>query len=230
MSDRRQPRPPPSSRTRLADLLERKQLALEALFRRHWRTVGVLFAGGCVYALLGAAAETLPGAALVALLILAGAPLALLLVQLYALAFERLQEFAPVERLRALGRRQLVLLLAASWIAMVGWFSALALYLDRNTGMGFRTRAGDAVEHSGQLADFFVWQFLDQAPILDATRTLQWEVPLTYGGGAGFVVLAFKALVIVPVLAALAAVLTTNAGAKRATAPADTAAASSPQR
>ena len=66
MSDRRQPRPPPSSRTRLADLLERKQLALEALFRRHWRTVGVLFAGGCVYALLGAAAETLPGAALVA--------------------------------------------------------------------------------------------------------------------------------------------------------------------
>jgi hypothetical protein len=206
MSERRQPR------QRLADLLERKQLALEALFRRHRRTLGVLFAGACVYALLGAAAENLPGAALVALLVLAGAPLALLLVQLYALAFERLQEFAPVERLKRFGRRQLVLLLTASWIAMVGWFSALALFLDRNTGIGFRTRAGEAVQHSGQLADFFVWQFLDQAPILDATRTLHWEMPLTYGGGAGFVVLAFKAFVIVPVLATLAAALATNAG------------------
>jgi cytochrome c oxidase assembly factor CtaG len=211
MSDRRQPRPPPSGRTRLADLLERKQLALEALARRHWRTVGVIFAGCCVYALLGAAAEHLPGIALVAVLILAGLPLGLLAVQLYALAFERLQEFAPVERLKRLGRRQLVLLLAGSWLAIVGWFSALSLYLDRNTGIGFRTRAGEAVEHSGQLADFFVWQFLNQAPILDATDTLHWEVPLTYGGGAGFVVLAFKAFVIVPLLAALAAALASGA-------------------
>ncbi len=201
MSDRRQPR------SRLADLLERKQLALEALGRRHWKATAVVFAGCCVYALLGAAAEFLPGAALVAVLIFAGAPLALLAVQLYALAFERLQEFAPVERLKRLGRRQLVLLLGASWFAIVGWFSALGLYLDRNTAVSFRTRGGDAVEYSGQLADFFVWQFLDQAPIFDATQTLQWEVPLTYGGGAGFVVLAFKAFVIVPLLAALAAAL-----------------------
>ena len=201
MSDRRPPR------SRLADLLERKQLALEALARRHYKTVGTLFTGACVYALLGAAAEHLPGWALVATLVAAGAPLALLLVQLYALAFERLQQFAPVERLKRLGRRQLVLLLGASWIAMVGWFSALALYLDRNTGVGFRTRAGDAVQHSGQLADFFVWQFMNQAPILDATDTLHWQVPLTYGGGAGFVVLAIKAFVIVPVLAAFAAAL-----------------------
>jgi hypothetical protein len=169
--------------------------------------------------LLGAAAESLPGWALVAILLLAGAPLALLLVQLYALAFERLQEFAPVERLKRLGRRQLVLLLGASWIAMVGWFSALALYLDRNTGVGFRTRAGEAVEHSGQLADFFVWQFSNQAPILDATDTLHWEVPLTYGGGAGFVVLAFKAFVIVPLLAALAAALASGATQRTPSSP-----------
>jgi hypothetical protein len=213
MSDRRQPR------SRLADLLERWQLALEALGRRHWKAVGTLFAGAVVYAVLGSAADTLPGAALVALLLVAGAPLALLLVQLYALAFERLQAFAPVERLKRLGRRQLVLLLAASWIAMVGWFSALALYLDRNTGVGFRTRAGDAVQHSGQLADFFVWQFMNQAPILDATDTLHWEVPLTYGGGAGFVVLAFKAFVIVPLLAALAAALAS--GTQKAASSAD---------
>jgi hypothetical protein len=222
MSDRRQPR------SRIADLLERWQLALEALGRRHWKTVGTLFTGAVVYAVLGAAAETLPGAALVALLLVAGAPLALLLVQLYALAFERLQQFAPVERLKQLGRRQLVLLLAASWIAMVGWFSALALYLDRNTGVGFRTRAGDAVEHSGQLADFFVWQFMNQAPILDATDTLHWEVPLSYGGGAGFVVLAFKALVIVPLLAALAAALAS--GAEKRPAPAAAVPASSIHR
>jgi hypothetical protein len=213
MSDRRPPR------QRLADLLERKQLALEALARRHWKAAGTLFAGAVVYAVLGSAADTLPGAALVVLLLVAGAPLALLLVQLYALAFERLQEFAPVDRLKRLGRRQLVLLLAASWIAMVGWFSALALYLDRNTGIGFRTRAGEAVQHSGQLADFFVWQFMNQAPILDATDTLHWQVPLTYGGGAGFVVLAFKAFVIVPLLAALAAALAS--GTQKAASSAD---------
>ena len=192
-------------------MLERKQLALEALARQNWRTVITIFGGICVYALLGAAAEHLPGALLVLVLILAALPLGLLLVQLYALAFERLQQFAPVERLKRMGRRQLVLLLLASWMAMVGWFSALALLLVRNTGIEFRTRAGETVEHSGQLADFFVWHFLDQAPILDATDTLQWEVPLTYAHGAGFVVLAFKAFVIVPLLAAFAAALASGA-------------------
>jgi hypothetical protein len=196
---------------RLSELLERKQLALEALAQKHWKTAGTIFAGACVYALLGSAAEHLPAALLVLVLVVAAGPLALLLVQLYALAFERLQRFAPVERLKRLGRRQLVLLLLASWMAMVGWFSALGLFLVRNTGVEFRTRDGELVEHSGQLADFFVWHFLDQAPILDATDTLQWEVPLTYGHGAGFVVLAFKAFVIVPLLAALAAALATPA-------------------
>ena len=53
----------------------------------------------------------------------------------------------------------------------------------------------------GSLADFLLWQVLDAIPRLKVPETLLWAAPLTYErAGAGWLVLLFKVMVIVPVV------------------------------
>lgn len=53
---------------------------------------------------------------------------------------------------------------------------------------------------------FFLWHFFDAIPLLDLTETLRWREPLTYHDPwMGAVVVLFKLVVIVPVIAAIRA-------------------------
>ncbi len=55
----------------------------------------------------------------------------------------------------------------------------------------------------GTFGDFFLWHFLKAVPVLAVTDTLRWDAPFTYNSAAvGWIVLAFKISVIVPVIAA----------------------------
>ena len=56
----------------------------------------------------------------------------------------------------------------------------------------------------GDMLALFIWHFLDAIPLLNVTETLRWDVPLTYGGALmGWLVLAFKAAVIIPLIQAV---------------------------
>ena len=60
-----------------------------------------------------------------------------------------------------------------------------------------------AVEH-GTLADFLLWHLLDAIPGLKVPDTIKWEAPLTYQhAGAGWLVLLFRVMVIMPVVSGI---------------------------
>jgi len=88
----------------------------------------------------------------------------------------------------------------AVWLACAGWFSAVAVVVNEHAGADFVTRSGDTSPLYGQYADFFAWHFAEQVPLLRMNETLHWKVPLTYQGGAGWLVLAFRVLVLVPLV------------------------------
>lgn len=51
---------------------------------------------------------------------------------------------------------------------------------------------------------FYIWHFLQAVPLLTINESLHWNVPLLYSGAlAGWLVLAFKAAVIVPLIQAI---------------------------
>jgi hypothetical protein len=51
---------------------------------------------------------------------------------------------------------------------------------------------------------FYIWDFLDAIPLLNVTESLHWDVPLTYSGALmGWLVLAFKVAVIIPLIQAV---------------------------
>jgi hypothetical protein len=55
-----------------------------------------------------------------------------------------------------------------------------------------------------ELLNFYTWHFLNAIPLLMINESLQWNVPLLYSGGlAGWLVLAFKAAVILPLIQAI---------------------------
>lgn len=55
-----------------------------------------------------------------------------------------------------------------------------------------------------QLLNFYTWHFLNAIPFLMINESLQWNAPLLYSGAlAGWLVLAFKAAVIVPLIQAI---------------------------
>lgn len=92
-----------------------------------------------------------------------------------------------------------ILYLNFVFIAM-GGFAAFALILHEPANAIFQPGSREEVTH-GALADFFGWHLLDAIPVIKATETLQWEVPLTYTGPvASWLLLAFKVMVIVPAL------------------------------
>ncbi len=59
-------------------------------------------------------------------------------------------------------------------------------------------------ERFSYLLDFFLWHFLDEIPLLNVNKTLQWEEPLKYHGWVGPVLLLFKVAVTGPAIAAFA--------------------------
>jgi hypothetical protein len=66
--------------------------------------------------------------------------------------------------------------------------------------------------------DFFAWHMLDAIPGLDVTTTLRWGEPLGYSdAGVGALVLAFKIVVIVPIVAAFAGFWSYSRAARRPT-------------
>jgi hypothetical protein len=58
--------------------------------------------------------------------------------------------------------------------------------------------------NQGSLADFLLWHVLDAIPIIKVPETIKWAAPLTYErAGAGWLLLLFKVMVIVPVLSGI---------------------------
>lgn len=56
----------------------------------------------------------------------------------------------------------------------------------------------------GSFADFFLWHLLDAIPGLKVNETIRWTAPLTYErAGAGWLLLLFKVMVIVPAVAGI---------------------------
>ncbi len=58
--------------------------------------------------------------------------------------------------------------------------------------------------NQGALGDFLLWHVLDAIPIIKVPETIKWAAPLAYeGAGAGWLLLLFKVMVIVPVLSGI---------------------------
>lgn len=125
------------------------------------------------------------------------------------------------ERMRVwFAGHRLLIVRAFSWRRRVTPWAGIALYINFVTiAMGcfaglaflFHTLSTaplflpktQPVEH-GSLADFLLWHLLDAVPGLKAPETLRWEAPLTYErAGAGWLLLAFKVMVIVPVVSGI---------------------------
>ena len=174
------------------DLLRWVESAIERVGMRLLRFTALLLAGALVYAALGQIAEGLPPVVSVPLLALGAAPIALLVKRL---ATDPESTVIPLLRF---GRLQPLFFVVAVWLAAAGWFSAVAVVLNDHAGAEFVTRSGDASPGYGQYADFFAWHFAEQIPLLKVNETLHWEVPLSYEGGAGWLVLAFRVLVLIP--------------------------------
>ncbi|MDX6689963.1 MAG: hypothetical protein QOG15_1420 [Solirubrobacteraceae bacterium] len=192
-----------------------------AVFRA-LRKAGFLLFGIGVYVVVRLAVEELPLAGQVVILALVYAPLGLLVYRLSKTPEETL---APVRR-HGLG--QPFMFVTGLWLAAIGWVSAFSFVLAERGIVDFQTRAGAAVTSTGQLADFYIWQSFAQIPGLSINDTLQWEVPLQYGGGAGFVLMAFKVLILIPLVPVLLAAWRVRRAPKPAPMPAADAATRAP--
>ena len=159
------------------------------------RKSGFLLFGIGVYVVVRLAVEELPLAAQVVGLVLVYAPLGVLIFALSRMPDETL---VPVRRH---GLAQPIMFVTGLWLAAVGWVSAVSFVLVQRGVVEFHEAGGGAVVAStGRLADFYVWQSFEVIPALSVNDTLHWEVPLDYGGRAGVVVLAFKVLILLPLV------------------------------
>jgi hypothetical protein len=92
-------------------------------------------------------------------------------------------------------------------IIAMGCFASVAFLLHGLTPPLFLPKARP-VEH-GTLADFLLWHVLDAIPGLKVPETIKWEAPLTYErASAGWLLLLFKVMVIVPVVSGIGHYLT----------------------
>jgi len=126
------------------------------------------------------------------------------------LGSERAPRWLRVGPLKMPGWGALLLYMNLVFFAM-GGFSGVALLLHRNQRCSeaeaaqqcvpmFVPGSRPSVDH-GSLGDFFLWQFLNGIPALEVTKTIQWKEPLAIGNArAGWLVLLFKILVIIPIV------------------------------
>ena len=180
-----------SSQT-LAERLRQVADAVKRATMRFARFSALLAAGALAYVALGAIAEGLPPVVAVPALIVWALPIGFLVWRLSS------APYATVLPWLRFGRLQPFFFVVAVWLGSVGWFSAVAVVLNEHAGAEFVTRWGDTSPYYGRYADFFGWHFAEQVPLLKVNETLHWDVPLTYESGAGWVLLAFRLLVLVP--------------------------------
>ena len=110
------------------------------------------------------------------------------------------QAFSWRARIEAWGA---VLLYINFVIIAMGCFASVAFLLHGLTPPLFLPKARP-VEH-GSLADFLLWHVLDAIPGLKVPETIKWEAPLDYTRpAAGWLLLLFKVMVIVPVVSGIA--------------------------
>jgi hypothetical protein len=109
---------------------------------------------------------------------------------------EWLQNAAPNEKVGA----WLAVLLYVNFVFIAaGCFASIAYLLHTLTPL-FAPKTRAVVDH-GALADYLLWQLLDALPALKVPETIKWEAPLEYTrSGAGWLVLAFKVMVVIPVV------------------------------
>ena len=88
-------------------------------------------------------------------------------------------------------------------IAM-GCFAAFGFLLHTPPRRCFSPPGSHTEVNHGALADFFLWHLLDAIPGLKVNETLRWAAPFTYErAGAGWLLLLFKVMVIVPAVAGI---------------------------
>lgn len=110
-------------------------------------------------------------------------------------------------RLRGVDRVTPFLYAFVLGFAAIVLFATLAFILSDREVIRFGTDPATAakIAQPADALDFFSWHMLDAIPALDVTKTLRWEEPLGYtDSGVGALLLAFKILVIVPIVAAFA--------------------------
>lgn len=125
-----------------------------------------------------------------------------------------LRNLRPPERVPALGAIALYLnfvLIAA------GCFAALAFMLHERSGGDLFLRGARPEVNHGALADYLIWHILDAIPGLKVPETIKWEAPLTYTrSGAGWLLLLFKVIVIIPVISGIGWYLREEGAASKA--------------
>lgn len=101
-----------------------------------------------------------------------------------------------------------------------GCFAALAFMLNDQGGRPlFLPGAQKEVSH-GTLADFLIWHVLDAIPGLKVPETIKWAAPLSYErAGAGWLLLLFKVIVIIPVVSGIGHYLREEGTASEAAKP-----------
>jgi hypothetical protein len=110
-----------------------------------------------------------------------------------------LRAFSPPDRVEAWGA---IALYVNFVVVAMGCFASIAFLLHGLTPPLFLP-ATRPVEH-GSLADFLLWHLLDAVPGLKVPETIGWKAPLTYErSGAGWLLLLFKVMVIVPVVSGI---------------------------
>lgn len=87
-------------------------------------------------------------------------------------------------------------------LAALGLFASLTFVMHESGAVQLDLARGNERElRSGHLVDFYLWHFLDAVPPLRVTESLRWEQLVTYqGAGVGWLLLAFKLFVIIPVI------------------------------
>ena len=91
----------------------------------------------------------------------------------------------------------------------VGTFAGLTTLLNEHGQLelqGRRVEPDSAM--LGVAADFYIWHLLDSVPLLDIPQTIRWAKPYEYSDSlSGWLLLAFKAFVILPLIQAVRLVL-----------------------
>ncbi len=178
----------------LAERLARVERRVAQLQRRLLSQAAFLMAGVLVYVVVGQAVDSLPLVAQIAALVIVCVPLGWLIVVLARATDDTLALFRPH------GLWAPLFFVTGVWLAAIGWCAGLGYMLATRDVVEFTTPGGDPVTAPGQLADLFVWHSFEQVPVLGVNDTLQWDAPLQYASGAGVLVLAFKLMILLPLV------------------------------
>jgi hypothetical protein len=83
---------------------------------------------------------------------------------------------------------------------IIAWFSSTTFILYRRGVVDFL--GSHPPQSPDEIMTFYIWHLIDAVPLLDITQTLRWPPPISYLDSAvGALLLAFKIIFIVPVIA-----------------------------